>query len=265
MRAIFLWELRRRRNFIIWWSVGVVALIAVLMSIYPSIHQQAAQLDQIMKQLPESVRALRGGENDLSSPVGYLNAELFYITLPLLFIIMAVNLGSGLLAKDEQEHTLELILARPASRGTILLAKALSGLTIITLIGIVATLTAVIAAKLVGMDLAPGYIVLASVGTTVFAASFGALAYALSAASIFSRKLGIAIAVIASFGGYLLESLSSLNDVVKSFAQLLPYHYFKPQDLLAGKLDEGLVLYMLGIFVACSIVSFVGFRRRDIG
>lgn len=265
MKAIFLWELRRRRNFIIWWSVGVLAMVTVLMSIYPSIHQQAAQLDQIMKQLPESVRALRGGSTDLSSPVGYLNSEMFYITLPLLFIIMAVNLGSGLLAKDEQEHTLELVLARPVSRGVILLAKALSGLSIIAFVGMVATLTAVTAAKLVGMDLAPGYIALASLGATVFATSFGALAYALSAASIFSRKLGITIAVIASFGGYLLESLSSLNDVVKSFAQLLPYHYFVPQDLLAGKIDKGLVLYMLGIFVACGVVSFVGFRRRDIG
>ena len=265
MRAIFLWELRRRRNFIIWWSVGVLALVLVLMSIYPSIHQQAAQLDQIMKQLPESVRALRGGSSDLSSPVGYLNAELFYITLPLLFIIMAVNLGSGLLAKDEQEHTLELILARPVSRGVILLAKALSGLCIIAVVGLVGTLTAVVSAKLVGMDLASRYIVLASLGATVFAASFGALAYALSAASILSRKLGITIAVIASFGGYLLESLSSMSDVVKSFAQLLPYHYFMPQDLLAGKVSRGLILYMLGIFVVCGLVSFVGFRRRDIG
>lgn len=264
MKAILLWELRRRRNFTLWWGIGIVAMVAVLMSIYPSIHQQAAQLDQIMKQLPQSVRALRGGDTDLSSPVGYLNAEVFYITLPLLFIIMAVNLGSGLLAKDEQEHTLELILARPVSRGTILLAKAFSGLLIVAALGLVATLTVTISAKLVGMNLALSDIALAGVGTTVFAASFGTLAYALSAASIFSRKLGIIIAVIASFGGYLLESLSSISDVVKSFAQLLPYHYFAPKDLLTGKLDRGLALYMLGIFVVCSIVSFIGFRRRDI-
>src|SRR5262249_47715033 len=117
MIPIIRWELTQRRFFILWWCLGIVVLLIVLMAIYPSIHQQAAQLDEIMQQLPESIRALRGGSSDLTSPVGYLTAEAFYITLPLLFIIMSVNLGGTLLARDEQDRTLELLLARPVSRG----------------------------------------------------------------------------------------------------------------------------------------------------
>lgn len=264
MKAVILWELSRKRNYLIWWSAGIVALIAILMSIYPSIHQQAAQLNQIMQQLPESVRALRGGDSDLTSPIGYLNAEIFYITLPLLLIIMAVNLGAGLLAKEEQDHTLELVMARPVSRGGLLFAKALSGLVVMSIVALVGAITLIVLVKIIGMNIEIGNVALATVGAAIFATSFGAVAFALSAASIFSRKLGITIAVIASFGGYVLESLSSLNDVVKWFAELLPYHYFTPKDLLAGTIDRGLVIYMIGIFVACAIVSYVGFRRRDI-
>lgn len=264
MIAIVKWELSRRRMYLLWWSLSIAVLVVLLMLIYPSIHQQAAQLDQVMKQLPESVRALRGGDTDLTSPIGYLNAELFYITLPLLLIIMAVGLGGSLLAKDEQEHTLELVLARPVSRGSVLFAKALSGLVIIAIVGIVASAATVLMAKAVSMDIAMRNVLLTGICTTIFAASFGAITFALSAASLLSRRLAVAIAVLASFGGYLLESLSGVSDYIKTPAKLLPYHYFTPHELLAGSVPRGLVFYMLGIFAAAIVISYLGFRRRDL-
>lgn len=265
MIAILRWELSRRRFFILWWVIGVVILVSVLLAIYPSIHQQAAQLDQVLKQMPESVRALRGGDTDLTSPIGYLNAEIFYVTLPLLLIILAINLGSGLLARDEQDHTLELLLARPVSRGTVLTGKALAGLMIMAIVGGIATIAAVIGTKLAGMDIAAHFVVMAGGEATVFATAFGVITFTLNAASILSRRLGVAVAVAASFGGYLLQSLSSVSDYIKEPATFFPYHYYVPKDILAGTIDRGFTLYMLGILAAGIIISYLGFRRRDIG
>jgi ABC-2 type transport system permease protein len=265
MIAILRWELARRKMYILWWSLGIIALVAMLMAIYPSIHAQAAQLDTVLKQMPESVRALRGGDTDLTSPVGYLNAELFYITLPLLLIIMAVNLGGALLARDEQDHTLELLLARPVSRGRVLIGKALAGVLIMALVGLLATVATIVLAKIVNLDLPVHYIALAGLWTTIFSMSFGVVTFSLNAASVFSRRLGIAIAVIASFGGYILQSLSSVSDYIKRPAELLPYHYFVPKDILHGTVAHSLMVYMLAIFIGGAILSYVGFRRRDIG
>ncbi len=264
MIPIIKWEIARRKFYLLWWCVGMAALVIILLLIYPSIHHQAVQLNHVLKQLPQSVRDLRGGESDLTTPAGYLNAELFYITLPLLLIIMAVGLGGSLLSKDEQDHTLELLLARPVSRSGVLAGKAISGILLICIAGAVATLTAVILARVAGMDIGSRYVLLAGICTTVFATMFGAIAYALSAASIVSRRLGVAIAVIASFGGYLLQSLSSVSDYIKTPAQWLPYHYFMPQDMLKGTVDRGFVYYMLGIFAACAVTAYLGFRHRDI-
>jgi ABC-2 type transport system permease protein len=264
MIAIIQWELSRRRMFLLWWCIGIVILFAVLMSIYPSIHQQAAQLDTIMQQLPDSIRSLRGGDSDLSSPVGYLSAEVFYITLPLLLIIMAINLGGSLLARDEQDRTLELVLARPVSRGQVLLAKAVSGILLMSLVGTVGSVAIIILAHLVNMDINLGYLFLTCMVTTLFGIAFGAIAFMLSAASIMSRKVGIAVAVTASFGGYLLQSLSSLSDFINIPAKLLPYHYFVPKEILNGDVASGFIMYIMGIFIICAIVSYLGFRRRDI-
>lgn len=264
MIPVIRWELTQRRLYLLWWCLGVIALVAMLMSIYPSIHQQASQLDQIFKQLPASVRALRGGETDLTSPAGYLNAELFYISLPLLLIIMSVGLGGSLLAKDEQDHTLELLLARPVSRGAVLFGKAVSGIILVLSVGLIGTVATVVLAKVVGMDLAMRYIAFAGLFTTIFSLAFGAIAFGLSAASIVSRRLGIAVAVIASFGGYLIQSLSSASDWIKTPATWLPYHYFVPRDILAGNIDRGFVIYMAAIFLVSAVISYLGFRRRDL-
>ncbi|MBI2368924.1 MAG: MFS transporter [Deltaproteobacteria bacterium] len=48
--------------------------------------------------------------------------------LPLLLSVLTIGLGSRLLAKEESEGTLELLLARPVSRAKLLAAKAMAGL-----------------------------------------------------------------------------------------------------------------------------------------
>src|SRR6185437_14759297 len=128
MIPILKWELRRRRTALIWWMLCTAGLVLILMAIYPSIQHQAAQFNRAINQLPEGIRQLKNGNStlDVSSPIGYLNAQVFYITLPLLYIILAVTRGSALLGRDEQDHTLELMLARPVSRATVLLGKGLS-------------------------------------------------------------------------------------------------------------------------------------------
>ena len=57
--------LRERRRSLLWWSLGLAALVALNVAFYPSIRDDEA-LSDYAKDLPESVRALfAGGELDL--------------------------------------------------------------------------------------------------------------------------------------------------------------------------------------------------------
>ena len=61
----------------LWWTLGVAALVALNVAFYPSVRDDEA-LSDYAKDLPESVRALfAGGELDLASPVGYLNSQVY--------------------------------------------------------------------------------------------------------------------------------------------------------------------------------------------
>ena len=75
--------LRERRRSLLWWTLGLVALVVLNVAFYPSVRDDPA-LSDYAKDLPESVRALfAGGELDIASPAGYLNSQIFALMAPL--------------------------------------------------------------------------------------------------------------------------------------------------------------------------------------
>ena len=267
MIATLLWELRQRRAAICWWALGSVIITGVILLLFPSIRDQAHQLNQVLNQLPPGLRELKTGASsklDVANPAAFLNSQLFYATLPILWIILAISRGSAVLGRDEQNHTLELPLARPIGRGRLLIAKALSLLVEFVLVGGATLVTVVVVAPLFDLHIATRYLAMATAYTAAFSLSFGLIAFALQAASSMTRRVATAVAVFVGFGGYLVASLSGLTHWLQNPAKLAPYHYFAPDKILLGQSVRGLNIYLVGVFVATVLISYIGFRRRDI-
>lgn len=267
MKDVILWELRRRRTTIIWWVVGSVAMTVLILALFPSIRDQAAEMNTVLNQLPQELRGLKTGGSgsvDVGDPIDFLNSQVFYATLPLIWIILAITRGAGLLGREESSKTLELLLARPISRTRLIVAKLISfGLEFAAVTG--ATLISIIVvAPLIDMHVSSARLAAATAYTALFCFSFGLIAFAMQAASSATRRLATATAVVIGFGGYLFASLSSLTDWLKWPVKFLPYHYFTPLDPLLGKLPRGLVIYLIAIFGICITAAIVGFRHRDI-
>lgn len=260
------WELNQRKTYLFWWIVCTLVIVTTILLIYPSIHSQATQLNNVLNQLPAALRDLKTGGSavDVITPIGYLNSQLFYATIPFIQIIMAIGLGGSLVAREEQNHTLELALARPISRGRLLTAKALSGVILVSIVGAVAAVAMIVLTKLVNLEISTAHLLLANLYCSLFSLSFGAIAFTLTAASNLTRRSSVAVATFVSIGGYLLASLSGLSHYIQVPAKLLPYHYYSPTQILAGRVSTGLNVYLVGIGLICIVLSWWGFRRRDI-
>lgn len=258
------WELIRRRTSTIWWIVGVVALVALTVLSYGAVKDQASELEQAFGSLSSGASSFVGTA-DLFSPEGFLNSNLYYITLPILYIILILNLVSSLLGKEENDTTLELLLSRPISRGKVLAAKATAAMIILGIVGLMATLATIGSAQLIDLDIDMGALVLTNVMTVLFSATFGAISFAMLAASQVTRRFATLTAIILSFGGYIITSLAGLVSWLETPAKFLPYHYFDTEKLLEGTLPLSLVIYIIGTFIIAKLVSYYGFRRRDIG
>lgn len=261
--AIVRSELRRRDMYLLWWSVGIIALTAFTVLAYGSIKDQADQLNKAFGHLSSSISGFVG-TGDMFSPIGYLNSQLYYITLPILFIILCVTLSGSLTSKEERHHTLELLLARPISRTRLLLAKIVAADVIVAILGAVTAISVIVCSLLVHLGISAVHIALATLWMTLFSGAFGAIAFMLYTASSLTRRAAAAVAILLSLGGYILTSIGSMVHGLNWVAKLMPYHYYDPGAILAGHVSSGLAVYVATMYVVSLAVSILGFRRRDI-
>jgi ABC-2 type transport system permease protein len=256
-------ELRRRRMYLLWWSIGIILLVGITVLAYGSVRDQAAELNKAFGNLSSSIGSFVGS-SDMFSPVGYMNSQLYYITLPILFILLSVTLASSLLNKEEGHHTLELLLSRPISRTQVLVAKALTAGAVLAILSAVTALTIIACSQAVHIDIPVGNLLLATVGMALFSGAFGAIAFMLFAASTITRRVALPVAILVSFGGYILSSLGGMVDSLAWAAKLFPYHYYDSSAMLGGHIPRGLVTYLGIIYIVALVIAIAGFRRRDI-
>ena len=265
MIPLIKWELRQRRWFIIWWTVGIVLVILLNLSVYPSFKDQAAELEQSLSQMPESVKQLFSDTGDFISPVGYLSSQVFYMMLPMLFSIMSISLGSSLIAREEQEHTLELVLSRPLSRTRFIAGKVLAGILILAFASGITAIVTAISVRVFGFDgISVKYTLLATLVSVILSLLFGAISFTLTAMGHGARLASVGIASLFALGGYIISSLDSTVRWLRYPAKLFPYHYYRPSDILNGNFTTREVAGMLAAIAALGVISWIAFRRRDL-
>lgn len=262
MLPVVKWTLWQRRWSIIWWCVGLIGLTVLTLALYPTIRGQAAQLNKSFGSLSQGTLSLFGG-TDFFSPVGYLNSQLIYFTIPLLLAILAIGLGNSLIGHEEAEKTLETLLARPISRTRLLFAKALAGIVQLLFITFIGSVTIVVMAKAVAMGIPLTNIAAACFACFMLALTFGAVAFLLAATGR-GRAASLGIAAVFAIGGYIIGSLASTVHWLQSFSLIFPYHYYRTADILRGTFDWSSILFFALFTFGCGLLALFIFRRRDL-
>lgn len=258
-------ELKRRKWSTLWWCVGIGVFVAFILAVYPSFSDSAAQLDKSLQNIPDSARELFTDTNDFLSPVGYLSSQCYYLLVPLLFSFLAIGLGSSLVAREEQSHTIELLLSRPVSRTRLLLHKAAAGFIILSVVGLVTALVGGIMLQFITFaGVKPLSVFLVTIMALDFSLLFGALAFMLTAMGRFGRGAAIGISTLLALGGYIIASLDKTLTWLAWPAKFLPFHYYHPADILRGHFTGAEALGMVVVTAVLIFFAWIAFRRRDI-
>jgi ABC-2 type transport system permease protein len=258
--------LRDRRRAAIWWTVGVIGLVAFTAAFWPTVRGQTS-FDQVLDDMPEAMRAMFGIDAavSISSAPGYLHGRVFATLLPLILIVDAIGLGAATVAGSEDDGTLELVLANPISR--LRLATERGGAALILLATPALTAGAALLAIGGPVGLLDGVSVTGLVGATLAAFAlallFGAIAFAVGAATG-RRSLAVSVPAGAAVATYLVQGLVSAVDGPDAVLDLTPWHwYLEDNMLLAGpSLTAILVPILFGAALACG--GLVLFNRRDL-
>lgn len=263
MIPIIKWTIWQRRWNIFWWSFGIFSFIFINMIFYPTFKDQAAELQKSFESLPEAAVQLFGGSTDFFSPIGFLNSQIFFIMLPLILGVLAISLGSNLIAREEQDHTIESLLARPISRSRFLIGKSLAGVFILGFITLVGLLTTVVIAKLVDLDVSIMRMSGATLVCFLLAFSWGAIAFLFTALGK-ARAASLGLASTIALGGYFVSSLAGTVKWLEEPSKVFPFHYYQSEAILRGIYDWMNIIFFIGVIIICGVISWVVFRKRDI-
>lgn len=257
-------NLASNRRAAVWWIVGVALFVVLNVASWPAVKGQA-DYDDLLRNMPDALRALFGIEKGLSltSPEGFLISQVFGFVLPLLFVVLAVSAGSRAIAAEEEQHTLDLLMAQPISRRRVVLEK-LGALVVLTgTVGVAAWVVLVASTALVDLDAGLGDMAVATSATVLFGLQSGALALGVGAA-VGRRATAIAVASTVAVVGFVLESLAQVTDVLSPVRWLSPYHYVNGNIPMLHGLRAVDVAVLLGLTAAASVAGLLAFDRRDL-
>lgn len=261
MNAIFRYALLRWRGQIVGWGVALAVLAIVVASLYDTAVQMRAQLEPLLKSLPPELIGFIGGMDRVFSPAGFLDTRFFSL-MPLILGVFAVIIGSGLVVGDEENGTLDLILAHPVRRLDLIIGRwlafclALLGILGITWLALVVA-SSFSSIKFGWLDLALPFVSL--LGILIW---FGGLALVLSLI-LPSRRLAASLTGLILAASYFITTFARINPDLNSLAQWSPLTYYQGGSALEGfnAGDFAGLLLMSLVFVAIGAGLF---QRRDI-
>lgn len=263
IRSVYAKTMYERRWFVFGWTLGLIALAALMTTFYPAMHQDGA-IDELVKNMPKAFEGLIGNLADLQEFSTYIASQLFDIRLPLIAGIMAIILGIGLSSSEEESGELRTITALPISRTKILLEKWLAMVTItfIATIGIAVGIYAVLPflddasiefshlAQLLGFS----WLLMVTLGTVPFAAGM----------ALGKRAFATMIGVLVVIGSFILSTFGDAVDWLKDYEGLSLLHYFPAVEVVKDGIQWANVAVLGGVTLITLFIAIVVFRRRDI-
>lgn len=242
---------------LVWWSAGIVALVLLTNAFYPSIRGNE-DYERLLDDYPDVVKAFIG--EDLTSPAGYLESQLFSFMVPLLLLIYAVGAGARAIAGEEEAGTLDLLLAQPVSRTRVVLEKAGALAALLAVLAVVLFAAIWAPASAFELDIGAGNVVAAVAGSYLIALLHGYVALLVGAATG-SRAAALGVSAVLAVGAYFLNALGEVVDALEPWRPVSPFSHVG--DPLRNGFGAGM-LVLLGLAAIAAAAAPALFARRDV-
>ncbi|MBK5288271.1 MAG: ABC transporter permease [Acidimicrobiia bacterium] len=238
-----------RRKSIIGYTVGLAVYVLVVVALYPS-FKNSADLNSLTKDSP-GVAALFGISGSLTSPTGWINANVYANFFPLILLMLTIGYGAACLAGQEKDGHLELVLSAPFSRTRVTLEKVAALAAQAGLVCVV-TFLSVLVGHWFELSVSTAHLATATLGVLLLGLDFGLLALAIGAGTG-NRGMAIGIAVSVAAASYLVSSMAG----VVSWLGSVKYASLFFWSVGDNQLEHGLSLLAGAVLGATAVVLAV--------
>ena len=261
--SVLLKTLRDSRRAVAWWSLGLCGLASMMVAVFPSVRGNAG-LNKLVQDYPKALKAFIafGGSVDYTSAAGYLGSELFSFMVPLLLLVASIGAARAI-AGEEEQGTLDLLVANPLSRRRLVFEKLGALVLEIAFLGAVLWVALGVGTRVAGMEIGLTNLAAATLDATLLALLFGVLA--LLVGSAFGRRgLALAVSAAAAVLAYLVNALAAIVGALEPVQKLSPfYHYVAGDPLRQGLALDHVAVLALAAAALAALAPFV-FDARDL-
>jgi ABC-2 type transport system permease protein len=253
-------DLRLRRRSLYGYTLGIAAYAIVIVALYPSFRNDPS-LDKLTEG-NSTVAALFGASGSLTTPTGWLNANLYANFVPLILLLVTIGYGASCLAGQDEDGTLGLIATLPVSRLRLVVEKA-AAMIILTVPVSAATAACVLAGRGFELHVPARGLVGVSIGALLLAVDFGAMAMFIGAVAG-SRATALGISSGLAAASYLISSLAPAVHWLHPARFASPFFYAVGDDQLHYGLRWTWALVLVGVAAAAAAGSIAAFDRLDV-
>ena len=253
-------DLSFRRKALVGFTAGLVLYVLVVVALYPS-FKNSSELDNLTKNSP-GVAALFGISGSLTSPVGWMNANVWVNFFPLIVLLLTIGYGASAIAGQEKDGHLELVLSLPFSRHHVVVQK-IGALALQAAILCFFTFLAVLAGSWFELTFGIWDVTTATIGMLLLGVDFGLLALALGAGTG-NRGLALGIASTAAAASYLVSSMAPVVSWLDPAKYLSLFYWSVGNDQLQEGLSIGGLVVLGGVGFGLALLADRLFESHDL-
>lgn len=261
---VFLRELKAHRKSLIFWCLGMFAMVGSGAAKYAGYKSSGQSVNEIIAAIPKTVRIILGfGDFDVSKASGFFG--LLFLYLAIMATIHAVLLGADIISKEERDKTSEFLFVKPISRAKIITDKFLASMVNLVVLNIVTFISSIVffgnykdEPSIVG-DIA--LLMVAMFFLQLLFLSIGASIAAVSNKPRVASPIATSVLLVA----FILSVMIDIDKNIESLKYITPFKYFDAYNLMkTGHLDYFYVALSAAIIALLAGVTYVYYGKRDL-
>lgn len=253
-------ELKINLKQLLIWS-GVIGLVVFgLMIIYPEFSAGMGDMKKMLENMGSFSKAFGLNRIDMSSATGYYSIESGTM-IAIGGSMFAALLGTGMLAKEEGNHTAEFLLSTPNTRRHIITSKLMALTLLVTIFNIFVVLFALLGFLVIGESI--GYVFfLYHIALLLMQLEIAYLCYGISA---FLKRSSLGLGIALSLLLYFASILANMSDKLSALNYISPFYYsdgsrvFSSQSIELGYVGIGFIFAFFSL-----ILAYYQYTRKDI-
>jgi ABC-2 type transport system permease protein len=248
----------RRSTF--WWGFAILGFGLINVAFWPTLEGSDA-----LESFEDMGAALEAfGAQNMTTPSGYLDGQVFALFLPLLLSCMAIAGMSALTSGDEDAGRLEVLLSLPIGRRSALVSRWVGVTAVVAIVTVIVAAVLVLTRSVFGLEeVQPSRILAATAGSALLAVFHGTVAFALGAAGA-RRGAAVGAAAAVLVAGYLMSFVLPLSEPLAWARAWSPWHWGLGEQPVTDGLTAGGVLLLAAVTASLVVAGASVLQRRDI-